>query len=109
LLDFEKSIDEFKNSNVEIIAASTDSEEDARKTAEKYSLTFKVGYGLDAAEVSAQTGAFYDKEKGHMHATGFVLAPDGMIANAVYSTGAVGRLAAADCLALVKYLSEKKQ
>ncbi len=109
MLDFEKSIEEFKNNNIEIIAASTDSVEDARKTAEKYSLTFKLGYGLEAAEVSSLTGAFYDKEKGHLHSTGFVLAPDGMIAVAVYSTGPVGRLVAADCLALIKYLSEKKR
>jgi peroxiredoxin len=109
LLDFEKSIDELKNNNIDIIAASTDSEEDARKTVEKYSLTFKVGYGLNAAEVSALTGAFYEKGSGHLHATGFVLAPDGMITNAAYSTGAVGRLVAADCLALIKYLSEKSQ
>lgn len=108
MLDFKKSIEEFNKNNIEIIAVSTDTLEEARKTVEENSLTFKIGYGINAAEVSALTGAFYNKEKGNLHSAGFILAPDGMIASAVYSTGPLGRLAAADCLAFIKYLSEKK-
>jgi peroxiredoxin len=109
LLDFEKNMDEYRKDGIEVIAASTDSKEDSQKTADKYKVTFGVGYGLDAKEVSAQTGAFYDRDKGHLHAAGFILAPDGMIANAVYSTGPVGRLVAEDTLALIRYLREQKQ
>jgi peroxiredoxin len=109
LKDFANGMEEFNKEGIEVVAASTDPKEDAQKTAEEYGVTFKVGYGLNAVEVSAQTGAFYDKDKGHLHATGFILVPDGMIANAVYSTGAVGRLVAADCLALIRYLRDKKR
>lgn len=108
MLDFQKNIEEFTNSGVQVIAASADTKEDAQKTVDKYSITFKVGCGLNAEETSTLTGAFYEKKSGYLHATGFVLAPDGKIANAVYSTGPVGRLVAADTLALIKYLREKK-
>jgi len=108
LQDFQKHIDDFGSAGIEVIAASSDSEDNARKTVEEFGVTFKVGWGLDAREVSSQTGAFYNKEKGHLHATGYILAPDGMIAEAVYSTGPVGRLVAQDTLALIKYLREKK-
>ncbi len=108
MLDFQKNIEEFTNSGIQVAAASADSKEDAQKTVDKYSVTFRVGFGLDAASVSEQTGAFYDEKRGSLHATGFVLAPDGKIANAVYSTGPLGRLVAADTLALIKYLREKQ-
>jgi len=108
LLDFQKNMAELSNMDVTVVAACSDSKEDAMKTVEKYNITFRVGYGLNAEEVSALTGAFYDREAGYLHTTGFVLAPDGKIANAVYSTGPVGRLVAPDVLALIKYLREKK-
>ncbi len=109
LLDFQQKMEEFDQNEIKVVAASTDMKEDAQKTVEKYSITFPVGYGLDGPKVSEQTGAFYDGEKGNLHATGFVLSPDGKILNAVYSTGPVGRLVAADTLALIKYLREKQK
>lgn len=109
MLDFEKNMEEFNNHGIRIVAVSADSKEDALKTVDKYNITFKVGYGLNAEETSALTGAFYEKEPGYLHATGFILAPDGKIANAVYSTGPVGRLVAADALALIKYLRDKQE
>jgi peroxiredoxin len=109
LLDFQQKMEEFGQNGIKVVAASTDSKEDAQKTADKYGLTFPVGYGLDGPRVSELTGAFYDSEKGNLHATGFVLAPDGKIVNAVYSTGPVGRLVAADTLALIKYIRDKQK
>lgn len=109
MLDFETHIRDLGENDIQVIAASCDPREKAQETIDNYKLTFTVGYGLDAAETSALTGAFYDDKAGYLHATGFIVAPDGMIANAVYSTGMLGRLVAADCLGLIKYLREKKQ
>ncbi len=109
MLDFEKNIGDLSENDIQVIAASCDPLEKAQETIDSYKLTFTVGYGLDAAETSALTGAFYDDKEGYLHATGFIVAPDGMIANAVYSTGMLGRLVAADTLSLIKYLREKKQ
>jgi peroxiredoxin len=93
---------EFGKKNIRIIAASSDPEEEAAKTVDKYSLTFSVGYGLIPSEVSAITGAFFHPGKNFLHATGFIVGPEGKIENAVYSSRSIGRLAAKDCLAFVK-------
>ncbi len=103
MLDFQRSIDEFEKKNIRIIAASSDPEEEAGKTVDKYGLIFTVGYGLIPSEVSAITGAFFNLEKNHLHATGFIVSPEGKIENAVYSSSAIGRLTASDCLAFIKY------
>ncbi len=90
-----------------MLAASADSLNNARAFAEELKLSFKVGYGLDAAETSSLTGCFYNEAEGYLHASGFVISPEGKILNAVYSTGPLGRLVAGDCLSLIKYLSGK--
>jgi len=107
LLDFEKSIDEFKRKDIHVIAASVDKIDDARATVERYKISFTVGYGLDAKDVSAKTGAFYDSKKGNLHATGFIINPEGKVANGVYSTLAIGRLVARDCINLIDYFRQK--
>ena len=84
-----------------MIAVSVDTLEQAAGTAKENGLTFPVAYGLDGPAFAAKTGAFYQPEKGHLHATGFVLDPEGVVANAVYSTGPVGRLITADCIGLI--------
>ncbi|MGD0238093.1 MAG: peroxiredoxin, partial [Syntrophorhabdales bacterium] len=61
-------------------------------------------HGLNAKEISLKTGAFYEGKEGYLHATGFVINPEGTIVNAVYSTMAIGRLVAKDCLGLIRYL-----
>jgi len=41
-----------------------------------------------------------------LQATGFALKPDGTIAVSVYSSGAIGRLVAADTVNFIKYLQK---
>lgn len=89
------------------MAASVDSKEDTRKFAADLRLTFLVGYGVDAEQASALTGAYYEPKKKFLHATGFILKPEGVVAAAVYSTGPIGRFAAADALDIVTSLSKK--
>ncbi len=92
---------EFEKRNIQVIAASADKWDQALGTVERYKLTFRIGYGLDPPEVSALTGAFFSKEEKYLHATGFVINPDGMIEDAVYSSRSIGRLVAKDCLEFI--------
>ncbi len=78
--------------------------EDAQKMVERRKLTFPLAYGMDAKKFAGMTGAFYDEKKLFLHATGFIIRPDGTIEGAVYSTGPIGRLVAADALMLIDYL-----
>lgn len=107
MLDFEKNIAEFDKQNIRIIAASVDTLEQARETVARYKLSFKVGYGLDPKEISFKTGAFYEKQKRYIHGTGFIVNPEGNIVNGLYSTSAIGRLVAADCLGLIGFYTKK--
>lgn len=106
MADFEDSIDEFTKRNVAVIASSVDSADEARKTVETHNLTFHVGYGLNGPQFAADTGAFYDRSKGYVQATGFVLQPDGIIARALYSTGPVGRFTPGELLRSIDYMSQ---
>lgn len=107
MVDFEKNITELEKRNVQVIAASVDTIENARETKDRYKISFIVGYGLNAREISAKIGAFYENEKGYLHATGFIIDPQGKIANGVYSTLAIGRLVAKDCIALIDHFMKK--
>ena len=43
----------------------------------------------------------------YLESTGFVLAPDGKVVTAVYSSGAIGRLIPEDVAGLVAYIKSK--
>jgi peroxiredoxin len=103
LADFQTRISEFEEKKIRIIGASTDNLEDAQKMAERRKLTFPLAYGMDAKEFADMTGAFFDDKKGFLHATAFIIRPDGTLEDVVYSTGPLGRLTAADTLMLIDY------
>lgn len=55
--------------------------------------------------MAAITGAYINETpRRYLEATGFVLAPDGRLLNAVYSSGPLGRLVAEDVMGMVAYL-----
>jgi peroxiredoxin len=101
LLDFQRNIKAFEKKDIQVIAASADGWGEALGTVERYKLTFRIGYGLKPREISALTGAFYSKKENYLHATGFIIGPDGRIENAVYSSRSIGRLVAKDCLEFI--------
>ena len=107
MADFQKSIGGFAARNATVVAGSVDGVDDARETIERHELVFPVAYGLDPMEVSATTGAFFEKERGFLQATGFIIRRDGTLTLAIYSTGAIGRLVAADCLGVIDYFAKK--
>jgi alkyl hydroperoxide reductase subunit AhpC len=90
-----------------VVALSVDQIEGAQKTNQERSISFPIAFGVNGAEFAAQTGAFYDANKGFLQAAGFVLEPEGSVVAALYSTGAVGRYTAADLLRLIDYLEKK--
>lgn len=99
----------FDAERVSVIAGSVDPIEKAGETVETSGITYPVAYGLSAEEVSRVTGAFYDKDKKFLHATGFLLRPDNTIEIACYSSGPIGRFGPKDVLRLVKFYKGKKE
>lgn len=103
MADVQSHAAEFARENVDVVAASVDSQDDARSVVRELGITFPVAYGLDALPFARTYGAFYDATDPYVHATGFVLDPRGEIVVASYSTGAIGRLVAADVLAVIRH------
>ena len=81
--------------------------EKARETVEKNGVTYPVAYGMNAEDISKLTGAYYDKDRKYIHATGFLVRPDNTVEVACYSTGPIGRFVAQDVLGLVKFYKSK--
>lgn len=56
--------------------------------------------------MAATLGSYVNDEPRYLQSTGFVLAPDGTVVTAVYSSGAIGRLLPEDVVGLVRYIRE---
>ena len=106
LADFTSAYDEFRKMDVGVVAGSAETLEITKALVEELKIPFPVAYGLGPKEISMKTGAFYDSAGGYIHATGFVINPEGIIVNGVYSTLAIGRLTAKDCLGLIGHLKK---
>ena len=99
---YESARSQLKAENITLIAASADTRENAEQTADRLGLTFSLGYELPLVETAKRFGAFYEKRRGILHASGFVVRPSGKIALASYSSGPIGRLEPADVVKLVR-------
>lgn len=104
---FASAAKSMSQAGIKIVAFSVDDEPATTAFVEKHHIPFKMGHSADVETVVAATGA-YDMQvpaRGHfLESTGFVLAPDGIIANAVYSSRAIGRLVPSDVIRLVAFM-----
>lgn len=86
-----------------MIAASSETLEEAQNTVAKAKLSYPVGFGLDPEAFASRFGAYYSDDSTYLHATGFLLDPKGLVDISVYSCGAIGRLTADDALQILEY------
>lgn len=107
LADFQTHIRELKMENIDVIAVSVDPPEKSIPFATDLGLSYPVLCNLNCEEAAKKLGAFYDPEKQFLHATGLIIAPDKTVALSCYSSGAIGRLVAADTLPLIRYLKNQ--
>ncbi len=106
MADFQARLSDFAERGITVIAGSVDSLDHAQKTIATLGLGFPIAFGLSAVEFSSATGAFYEGEKNYLHATAFIIKPDGVVSNATYSTGSIGRLTAVDALRLIDFFTK---
>ena len=90
---------------VKVVALSVDDEETSAALVAKHAVRFPVGHSADAGQVAAATGAYVNDDPHYLQSAGFVLAPDGTVRVAVYSSDAIGRLAADDVAGYIRYLT----
>jgi len=103
---FQRSGQALADAGIRVAALSVDDRETTAALVARHHLAFPVGYGADAAAVSALTGAFVNPDPVYLQSAGFVLDPAGNVVVSVYSSGAIGRLVPEDVLGLVRYLRE---
>lgn len=103
---FQRKLPEFEKLGVRIIAISADPLDEAQQTVAKHHLTFPVLYGANPASTAKRFGAYMDKNAHgtYVNSTDFILQPDGAIAVAVYSSGAIGRIVPDDAFGYIKYV-----
>jgi peroxiredoxin len=107
LAGYQRASEKFTAAGIKVVALSVDDEATTLGTIEKFKLSFPVGHSADANKVASVTGAYTNQSPHYLQTTGFLLAPDGKILIAVYSSGPLGRLVAEDVLGMVAYLKSK--
>ena len=104
LAAFSRASERLAAAGVVVVALSVDDETTSTALIEKLRLTFPIGFGANADDVAAATGAYVAEGSAYVQSTGFVLDPRGRILTAVYSSGAIGRLVPDDVAGFVKYV-----
>jgi peroxiredoxin len=108
LAAFSRAFDALTELDVMVVALSVDDEETSAALVAKHKLRFPVGHSADADKIAAATGAYVNDEPHYLQSTGFLLAPDGTVQVAVYSSDGIGRLVADDVAGLVSYLKSQQ-
>ena len=106
LAAFSRAKDSLEAAGIRIAALSVDDEPTSSALVEKLRLGFSVAHSADADKVASELGCYVNDEPHYLQSTGFVLAPDGTVVTAVYSSGAIGRLLPEDVVGLVRYLQD---
>lgn len=106
LAAFGRAKDSFAAAGIKVAALSVDDEKTSAELVDKRHLAFPVAHSADATKVAETLGSYVNDDPLYLQSTGFVLAPDGTVLTAVYSSGAIGRLVPDDVEGLVRYLAD---
>ena len=108
MVDFAVHAGPLKDAGVKVAGVSVDSIDSTATLKAGLHVGFPMYAEADAAEYAAATGAFIQTgDRTFLHATGFLVNPDGVVMSAVYSTGPAGRLTAGEVLRLVSFLKAR--
>ena len=98
----------FIDAGIKVVAASVDSVEKTTALKEGLHVGYPMYAEVDAAAVCEATGAFMQTgDRTFMHATGFLVDPEGLVSRACYSTGPIGRFTSSELLRTVWFLNRQ--
>ncbi len=100
---FEKLKPELDALGVKVVAASVDPIDKAKEVAAE--LSFPVGYGVTRATAD-QLGSWWEERRSIIQPSEFLVAADGKIRSATYSSGPIGRVDPADVVRIVKFYDQ---
>ena len=101
---FEKLKPEFDALGVKVAAASVDPADKAEEVAA--ALSFPVAYGVTRA-MADQLGSWWEERRGIIQPSEFLVAADGKVRSATYSSGPIGRVEAGDVVKLVNFYDQQ--
>jgi alkyl hydroperoxide reductase subunit AhpC len=104
LVDFATHARPLIDLDIRVVAGSVDSLESVQTLRAGLHIGFPMWGELNAAKVSADTGApFHDAEKTYLHGSAWLVNPDGEIVQSLISTGPIGRFTASDIIRKVQF------
>ncbi|KAA3509828.1 redoxin domain-containing protein [Agrobacterium vitis] len=109
---FVAASDALQKEGIKVVAFSVDDEAETKDFIAKHAIPFKMGHSADLEAIVAAVGAYQNNAPARgrfLENTGFVLAPDGSVVNAVYSSRAIGRLVPSDVIRLVAFMKSLKK
>ena len=110
MVDFDGAGSLLETLGASVVALSVDDKDTTAGLAQSLQLrTVRMLHSADMAEVSSLTGACSEEARGILHATGFILAPGGKVAQACYSTGPIGRFTALDTMRIIRFVQQMRQ
>jgi peroxiredoxin len=106
LAAFSRAREDLDAAGIRVVAFSVDDEGTTAELVRKRRLGFPVAHSAELDKVADVLDAYVNEDPRYLQSTGFVLAPDGTVLTAVYSSGAIGRLVPEDVVGLVRYVKE---
>jgi peroxiredoxin len=107
---FASATEALEQAGIKVVAFSVDDEAETKDFIAKQEIPFKVGHSAVLNKIIAETGAYKNAHPARgdfLENTGFVLAPNGTVVNAVYSSRAIGRLVPNDVIRLVSFMKSQ--
>ena len=101
---FEQHKGELDELGVKVVAASIDPLDKAKLVADEVS--FPVGFGVTRA-MADQLGSWWEERRSIIQPSEFLVAADGKVRSATYSSGPIGRVDAADVIRLVRFYDKQ--
>lgn len=109
---FQSALPKLAAEGIGVVSFSADSLDKALELKREQQLEFPIGYGVSVETVAERLGVYYEPRKGDaqpfLHSAGFIVRDAGKVVTAVYSSGAIGRLAWHDVLGFVQYVKSRK-
>jgi alkyl hydroperoxide reductase subunit AhpC len=104
LAGFEQHKSELEQLGVKIVAASIDPIDKAKEVAA--TVSFPIGYGVTRA-MADQLGSWWEERRSIIQPSEFLVAADGKVRAATYSSGPIGRVNPADVVRLVNFYDKQ--
>jgi peroxiredoxin len=104
LAGFEQHKSELEQLGVKVVAASVDPIDKAKLVADEVS--FPIGYGVTRA-MADQLGSWWEERRSIIQPSEFLVAADGKVRAATYSSGPIGRVHPADVVRLVNFYDKQ--